>query len=81
MPVLQPTLPGLAFKPFYRGDLSAKPAGLTNPSTAAPLTASIGEDRIVPPAAPPSAIQMQIKALISEQALGSEATKEAQTDT
>jgi hypothetical protein len=35
----------------------------------------------VAPAAPPSAIQMQIKALISEQALTREAGKETQSDT
>lgn len=81
MPILQPTMPGMAFKPLYRDDQATKPASLTRPSIAAPLPGTIGDDRIVPPAAPPSAVQMQIKALISEQAQGLEAAKEAQTDT
>ena len=81
MPVLQPTIPSMAFKNLYRGDQITKPAGLTTPSIAASLPGTIGEDKIVPPAAPPSAVQMQIKALISEQALGLEAAKAAQSDT
>ena len=81
MPVLQPTMPGMALKKLYRGDQTTKPAGLTTPSIAASSRGTIGEDKIVPPAAPPSAVQMQIKALISEQALGLEAAKAARTDT
>ncbi|MCR9109417.1 hypothetical protein [Marivita sp. XM-24bin2] len=37
-----------------------------------PIAGSLGEDQVVPPAAPPSAVQMQIKALISEQTLSLE---------
>ncbi|MFA8387780.1 MAG: hypothetical protein ACEPO2_19345 [Pelagibaca sp.] len=80
MPVLQPTMPGMAFKPLHRVDLTTKPADLANPYIAAGLPNANRDDGIVPPAAPPSAVQMQIKALISEQALGIEAAREAQTD-
>ncbi len=46
---------------------------LAHPS---PFPSSVGKDQTVPHVAPPSAVQMQIKALISEQSL-SQATNEA----
>jgi hypothetical protein len=80
MPIFHPTafhpiVPGMALKPMqHRTD----PSALAAP---APLPGFIATDTPVAPAAPPSAIQMQIKALISEQALTLEADKQAQSDT
>jgi hypothetical protein len=82
MPVFHPTLPSVVLKPVHRGD---PPARAGNPSLAT-LTAlvspsgTVSDDAPVAPAAPPSAIQMQIKALISEQALSLDAEKPAQFD-
>ena len=70
-----PTVHGMVLKPVqHRND----PSALAAP---APLPGTIATDTPVAPAAPPSAIQMQIKALISEQALTREAGKEAQSET
>lgn len=82
MPVFHPTLPSMAFKTIYRGDLGARITHPEPPSLTAstPLPGAPADDIAVAPAAPPSAVQMQIEALISEQVLSREAEEQAQSD-
>ncbi|WP_416881221.1 hypothetical protein [Marivita sp.] len=79
MPVFHPTMPSMALKTLYRGEFLSKPAALTTQPVVAPSPFPIvsQDDTVITPAAPPSAVQMQIKALMSEQALTLEAAKEA----
>ena len=75
-------MPSMALKTLYRGDMLMRSAALTAPPVTgtAPLPVVGQDDTVVTPAAPPSAVQMQIKALMSEQALTLEAAKEAAAD-
>lgn len=75
-------MPSMALKTLYRGEFLAKAAALTTQPVigASPFPIGSRDDPVVTPAAPPSAVQMQIKALMSEQALTLEAAKEAAAD-
>lgn len=83
MPVFHPTMPSMTLKPLHRPDLTAKaaPPVFVSVTAPAPLPGTISKDMSITPAAPPSAVQMQIKALLSEQALSLEADKQDRSDT
>ena len=83
MPMFHPTMPNMAFKPFHNANLVAHrvPSATAALTAPAPLPGAISNDVAVASAAPPSVVQMQIKALISEQALTPEAHKQAQSET
>lgn len=83
MPVFHPTMPSMTLKPLHRVDLAAKaaPRVLASVMAPAPLPGTISKDTSITPAAPPSAVQMQIKALLSEQALSLEANQQDRSDT
>lgn len=68
MPLIQPITPIQPVRAVFKPDIQdqSQPAPLANAS-GTPSDNEMG-DQAVEPAAPPSALQMQIKALISEQA-------------
>ena len=68
MPLIQPIAPIQPVRAVFKPDIQdqAQPAPLANAS-GTPSDNEMG-NQAVEPAAPPSALQMQIKALISEQA-------------
>lgn len=82
MPVFHPTLPSMGLKPMYRIDPAIRASPPTPDTLTAPNPApgAIGNDKSIAPAAPPSAVQMQIMALISEQTTGLETEKATPTD-
>ena len=82
MPVFHPTMPSMAIKLPNHADLAAKtaPPVYASATVPAPLSGTVGNDNGITPAAPPSAVQMQIKALLFEQALSFEADQQAQSD-
>ncbi len=78
MLLIQPTIPNMASKNLTRTDLSIKAheraAALID--TPAAIVPANPDDTAITPAAPPSAVQMQIKALITEQTQSPEAISE-----
>lgn len=70
MPFVLPTVPNTAPKTSPRVDAVAlsKSGNLAALSVPPPFLAGETDDKAVTPAAPPSAVQMQIKELINEQA-------------
>jgi hypothetical protein len=81
MHVFHPTMPNMVLKPLYRADIISKTTSSAYASVTAPapLPGAVGTETPIPPAPPPSAVQMQIKALISEQALTREADKQEES--
>lgn len=70
MPLIQPIAAPTPVRSVHSGDTQDNRSSQAATMSHAPLTAKYNEtgDKAVEPAAPPSALQLQIKAIISEQA-------------
>ncbi|WP_439524083.1 hypothetical protein [Marivita sp.] len=78
MPLIQPNMPPLGIQISRKPDATdvAKTLVVSVPEMPLPVLSSHFDDQSIKPAAPPTAVQMQIKALINEQALTLEAAKQ-----
>ena len=83
MPLIHPMLPGAAPHMIRKSGTPerAEPIFVSMPPPAQPSDRiSVSQDTMVTPAAPPSAVQLQIKAIITEQAQTLAAAEEDVTE-